>query len=63
MTIITISGRINDPKFQQAQTIAHSIAEKNPGKLQVVCLEYFETQWAQCLKIIANQLKGVFYNH
>lgn len=53
MPRITVAGRINDPKFQQAQTIAHSLAEKHPGN-KVVCLEFFDTQWAQYLKTTAN---------
>jgi len=27
MTRITVAGKIDDPKFQQAQTIAHGLAE------------------------------------
>lgn len=62
-TKITIAGKINDPYFHKAITLGRHLQLKHPDLVHVECLQFFETQWSQFMKKIANNLKGVFYDH
>ena len=62
-TKVTVAGMINDPQFHKSVTIARQLEALHPERVHVECLQFFETQWSQFLKKIANDLKGVFYDH
>jgi cyclophilin family peptidyl-prolyl cis-trans isomerase len=62
-TKVTVAGRINDPQFHKAVTIARCLEQEHPHAIRADCHQFFETQWSQFLKKTSNQLKGVFYNH
>ena len=60
---ITVAGQLNDPMFHKSMQIARQLEQLHPETISVECLQFFETQWLIYLKKIANELKGVFYEH
>lgn len=39
------------------------LQDQHPEIVSSECLQFFETQWEEYSKKIANKLKGVFYSH
>ena len=60
---ITVAGRIDDPNFHRCVSVANRLEETHYGEVTTEFLQFFETQWEEHLKKVANKLKGVFYSH
>ena len=60
---ITVAGKITDPAFHKCMTAVRHLQEQYPEVVTSECLQFFETQWEEYIKKIANKLKGVFYHH
>jgi len=58
---ITVAGRIDDPSFHRCAMMAQKLEEDHYGEITSEILSFFETQWEEHLKKVANKLKGVFY--
>ena len=58
---ITVAGKIQDPAFHKCVTAVKYLQEQHPEIVTSECLVFFETQWEEYIKKIANKLKGVFY--
>lgn len=60
---ITIAGKITDPAFHKCVTAVKYLQEQHPEIVTSECCQFFETQWEEYIKKIANKLKGIFYQH
>lgn len=60
---ITIAGKITDPAFHKCMTAVKYLQEQHPEIVTSECLQFFETQWEEYIKKVANKLKGIFYQH
>lgn len=58
---VTVAGIITDPSFHLSCAIAKAI--HNSHAVEIECCQFFETQWHQYLKQLANKLGGAFYDH
>ena len=60
---ITVAGKITDPAFHKCVTAVRHLQDQHPEIVTSECLQFFETQWEEYIKKVANKLKGVFYHH